>query len=72
MVDPLAHLECLEFIRTAIASSDPQTARDVAIALTDCCECGYVDKKAIWADLSSQEQEQFSQLVKAQPANHGR
>lgn len=72
MVGPLAHQECLEFIRTAIVSSDPQTARDVASVVKEVCERGYADRAEIWADLSPHEQEQFRALVVVQPANHGR
>ena len=66
--DPLAHAECLQFIRAAIAQNDPQTARDVVSALADCCQRGHADRAAIWADLSPDEQEQFRALVATSPA----
>ena len=66
--DPLAHHECLEFIRAAIASGDPQTTRDIASVIKEVCAFGQVDREQIWAELSSEEQKEFTQLVK-QPAD---
>ncbi len=63
MLDPSSHLECLEFIRSAIASSDPETAQDIAAVLREVCASGHADRNAIWADLSPDEQEQFRSLV---------
>jgi len=40
MIDPLAHAECLEFIRAAIASNDLQTARDIASVIKEVCGIG--------------------------------
>ena len=63
MLDPQAHAECLEFIRAAIATNDPQTARDVASVLAEVCDCGHADRAGIWADLSEVEREQFRLLL---------
>jgi hypothetical protein len=63
MLDPQAHAECLEFIRAAIASSDPETACYVASVLKEVCVNGHADRNAIWADLSPGEREQFRLLV---------
>jgi hypothetical protein len=63
MLDPRAHAECLEFIRAAIASSDPETAQDIAAVLREVCASGHADRNAIWADLSPGEREQFRLLV---------
>ena len=63
MLDTEAHEECLEFIRTALASSDPQTACDVASVVKEVCQHGHADRAAIWADLSPDEREQFRLLV---------
>jgi hypothetical protein len=38
MLDTEAHQECLEFIRTALASNDPQTACDVASVVKEVCQ----------------------------------
>jgi hypothetical protein len=58
-----AHTECLEFIRTAIASSDPETACYVASVLKEVCVDGHADRNAIWADLSPGEQARFKSLL---------
>jgi hypothetical protein len=57
------HVECLEFIRAAIAEADRQTAQDVAAALKDCYQRGYADRTKIWADLTQTEQQQFQELL---------
>ena len=57
MLDPQSHSECLQFIRTAIAQNDPQTALDVASVVKEVCDCGYADRATIWAELSEAEQE---------------
>lgn len=62
-LDPATHAECLGFVRSAIASADRQTAQDVAGILKDCYQNGYVDRAAIWADLSQTEQQQFQELL---------
>jgi hypothetical protein len=64
--DPQSHAECLQFIRAAIASSDPRTARDVASVVREVCASGHANREAIWADLSSQEQEQFRVLLESE------
>jgi len=63
MLDPATHLECLGFIRTAIAENDRQTAHHVAVILKDCYQNGYLDRAAIWADLTQTEQQQFQELL---------
>ena len=63
MLESEAHQECLEFIRTALASNDPQTACDVASVVKEVCQHGHADRAAIWRDLSPDEQEQFRSLV---------
>lgn len=67
MLDPATHAECLEFIRAAIASNDRQTARDIASVLKECYQRGYVDRAAIWADLTQTEQQQFQELLGPPP-----
>ncbi len=64
MIDPQSHSECLDFIRAAIAENCPQTARDVASVIREVCSSGYANRDAIWLDLSSQEQQRFSELIK--------
>jgi hypothetical protein len=66
-LDPAAHAECLGFIRAAIASNDRQTAHDIAAVLKDCYQRGYVDRVAIWADLTQTEQQQFQELLGPPP-----
>ena len=66
-LDPATHAECLGFIRTAIASADRQTARDIAAVLKDCYQRGYVDRAAIWRDLTETEQQQFQELLGPPP-----
>ena len=34
-LDPAAHIECLEFIRAAIAEADRATARDIAAVVKE-------------------------------------
>lgn len=62
-LDPDTHAECLEFFRSAIAEVDRQTAKHVAAILKDCYQNGYLDRAAIWRDLSSTEQQQFKELL---------
>ena len=62
-LDPATHAECLEFVRSAIAQADRQTAQDVAGILKDCYQRGYVDRTGIWADLSLSEQAQYKELL---------
>jgi hypothetical protein len=67
-VDPQSHSECLEFIRTAITTNDPQTARDIASVVKEVCASGHAKREAIWAELSESEREQFRQLLTASSA----
>jgi hypothetical protein len=62
--DPATHTECLQFIRSAIAAADRQTAQDIAGIVKDCCERGYVDRAAIWSDLTPIEQTEYRELLK--------
>lgn len=66
-LDPATHAECLEFVRSAIASNDRQTAHDIAAVLKDCYQRGYIDRDAIWRDLSPNEQQQFAELLAPPP-----
>ena len=66
-LDTDTHLECLEFIRAAIAEADRQTAQQIAAILKDCCQRGYADRAAIWAALSETEQQQFQELLGPSP-----
>ncbi|MEP6582531.1 hypothetical protein NDI43_27540 [Microcoleus vaginatus GB2-A3] len=66
-LDPATHAECLEFVRSAIASNDRTTAHDIAAVLKDCYQQGYIDRAAIWADLSETEQQQFQELLAPPP-----
>jgi hypothetical protein len=63
----VAHNECLEFIRLAIAEADRQTAHHVAKILKDVCDPGYADRAAIWAELTPIEQQQFQELLGPPP-----
>ncbi len=63
LLDAATHVECLEFIRAAIAEADRQTAQDVAGILKDCYQNGYVDRAEIWADLTRTEKQQFQELL---------
>jgi|GEM_PF-1527550 len=66
-LDPATHLDCLELIRSAIASADQQTAHHIAAALKDCYQRGYIDRAAIWRDLTPIEQQQFQELLGPPP-----
>jgi hypothetical protein len=64
--DPQSHAECVEFIRAAIASNDPQTALDVASVVKEVYESGHANRAAIWADLEPQEQACFRELLESE------
>jgi len=66
-LDPATHAECLEFVRSTIASADRQTAHDIAAVLKDCYQRGYIDRDALWADLTQNEQNQFKELLAPPP-----
>ena len=66
-LDPATHAECLQFIRTTIASNDRQTALDIKNVLAEVCASGYADRAAIWATLSQAEQQSFKELLAPQP-----
>lgn len=66
-LDPAAHDECLKYVRAAIAEGDPKTAREIAAMLTDNCQRGYLDRGAIWRDLTDTEQQQFKELLGPPP-----
>lgn len=66
-LDPATHAECLEFVRSAIATADRQTAQDVAGILKDCYQRGYIDRDALWRDLTHTEQQQFKDLLAPPP-----
>jgi len=65
--DPATHVECLGFIRAAIAEGCPQTARDIKNVLTETYQRGYLDRAKIWADLTPAEQKQYRQLLASPP-----
>lgn len=62
-LDPATHLECLQYIRSAIASADRPTAQAIATVLKEVCQNGYADRKKIWADLTDTEQQNFKELL---------
>jgi hypothetical protein len=66
-LDPAAHIECVDFIRAAIASNDRQTAIDIKNVLAEVCDSGYADLSAIWRDLTATEQQQFQSLLAPPP-----
>jgi len=68
-LNPAAHIECLEFIRAAIASNDRQTALDIKNVLVEVCQNGYADRVAIWTELTPIEQQQFQKLLTPPPKN---
>jgi hypothetical protein len=59
--------ECLQYLRSAIASNDRQTAIDIKNVLADVCQRGHADRAAIWADLTQTEQQQFQELLGPPP-----
>ena len=63
-LDPAAHIECLEFIRQAIAAADHQTALDIKNVVAEVCNNGYADRVAVWQSLSADEQSVFTALLK--------
>ena len=67
-LNPATHTECLEFVRSAIASNDRQTAHHIAAVLKDCCQRGYTDRAGIWAALTPTEQQQFQELLGPLPS----
>jgi len=67
VIDPATHAECLEYVRLAIASADRKTAHQIAAVLKDCCQNGYADRAAIWAELTLIEQQQFQSLLARLP-----
>ena len=66
-LDPRAHTECLEFIRAAIATDDPQTAREVASVVKEVYQSGHANRTQIWADLTPIERQQFQSLLVPPP-----
>jgi hypothetical protein len=66
-LDPATHIDCFQLIRSAIASADRQTAHYIAAVLKDCYQRGYIDRTAIWADLTLIEQQQFQELLGPPP-----
>jgi hypothetical protein len=67
MLDAATPIECLEFIRAAIASNDRQTALDIKNVLAEVCQKGYADRTAIWSDLTETEKQQFQKLLGPPP-----
>ena len=67
MLDAATPIECLEFIRAAIASNDRQTALDIKNVLAEVCQKGYADRAAIWSDLTETEKQQFQKLLGPPP-----
>jgi hypothetical protein len=63
MLDAATHIECLGFIRAAIAEADRTTAHHTAGILKDVCQRGYADRAAIWRDLTDTEKQQFQELL---------
>ena len=62
-----AEAECAEFIRSAIASNDRQTALDIKNVLAEVCQNGHADRATIWAALTPIEQQQFQELLGPPP-----
>lgn len=61
--DPLLQQEAIDFIRIAIYKGDPKFARSLAATIKNICTSGQANREEIWADLSSEEQERFRDLV---------
>lgn len=59
MLEPQAHAECLEFVRAAIASGNPEFVSQIATIVRDCCQRGYTNKQQILDDLTPTEQKQW-------------
>ena len=56
-------LDLVDFIRTAIASGDSQTAQHLQGTIKTVCDTGETDREKVWAALTEAEQEIFSDLV---------
>jgi len=67
LIDPAAHIECLEFIRAAIAEADHQTACDIAEVVREVYESGHADRDALWQSLTPSEQTQYRELLAPPP-----
>jgi len=67
MLDIATHLECLEFVRSAIAENDREFATQIAAVLKEVCQRGYADRTKIWAELTLIEQQQFQSLLAPPP-----
>lgn len=61
--DPLLQQEAIEFIRIAIYKDDPKFARSLAGTIKNICTSGQANREEIWAELSSEEQVRFRELV---------
>ena len=66
-LDPATHADCLQYLRSAIASNDRTTALDIKNVLAEVCENGHADRAEIWADLTDIEQQQFKTLLGPPP-----
>lgn len=54
-------------IRSAIATADRTTARQIAAVIKEVCENGYADRAAIWNDLTPSEQTEYRSLLAPPP-----
>jgi TRAP-type mannitol/chloroaromatic compound transport system substrate-binding protein len=67
LIDPATPAECLGFIRAAIATADPETARDVAAVLREVCTSGHADLAQIWQAFTQSEPNQYRELLAPLP-----
>lgn len=58
MLEPQTHAECLEFVRAAIASGNPEVVSQITAIVRDCDHRGYTNKQQILDDLTPTEQKQ--------------
>ncbi|MDQ2096803.1 MAG: virulence-associated E family protein [Tychonema bourrellyi B0820] len=58
--------ELVGFIRTVIAEGDRELAKNIQNVITETCKSGFVDRKEVWAALTTEEQAALTALLKPQ------
>lgn len=56
-------LDLVEYIRTAIAAGDSQTAQHLQATIKDVCEKGEASREKVWNSLTDEERSTFTALV---------
>ena len=59
-------IELVGFIRTVIAEDDREFAKNIQVIITETCSSGVVDRKQVWAALTTEEQTALTALLKPQ------